>query len=79
MIRETITSLVNPTSNILSFQRRYLRYPIPTQGEDVLYFVFLTKFKTYADMAEDTSLRRALKKLYVSGQCLYEYGGICTV
>lgn len=79
MMAPELETMVKPTSNILSFQRRYLRYPIPTQGEDVLYFVFLTKFKTYADMAEDTSLRRALKKLYVSGQCLYEYGGICTV
>jgi len=44
----------------------------------VLNFVFLLKYKTYADLAEDSSLQRALKKLYVNGKYLYEYGGIFT-
>lgn len=79
MMAPELESILKPGSRILSFNSRYLRYPIPTVGEDVLYFVFLMKFKTYEDLAEDTSLRRALKQLYVNGKYLYEYGGIFTV
>lgn len=73
-----LEGILKPGSRITAFSRKYLRYPIPTQGEDVFYFVFLSKFKTYADMLEDTSLRRALKQLYLKGEYLYEYGGIFT-
>jgi hypothetical protein len=73
-----LESILKPGSRITAFSRKYLRYPIPTQGEDVFYFVFLSKFKTYDDMLEDTSLRRALKQRYLKGEYLYEYGGIFT-
>ena len=76
MMAPELASMLKSGSRILSFSGDYLRYPIPTQGEDVLNFVFLLKFKTYEDLAEDTSLQRALKKLYVNGQYLYEYGGV---
>lgn len=77
MMAPELNSILKPGSRITDFAGKYLRYPIPTEGEDVLNFVFLLKFKTYEDLAEDTSLQRALKKLYVNGQYLYEYGGIC--
>jgi len=78
MMAPELADILKPSSRILSFSRKYLRFPIPTQGEDVLNFVFLLKYKTYADLAEDSSLQRALKKLYVNGKYLYEYGGIFT-
>ncbi|MBR5139573.1 MAG: DUF5596 domain-containing protein [Clostridia bacterium] len=70
---------MNPASRILGFASHYLRFPIHTEGEDVLYFVFYLKFKSYEDLAEDTSLQRSLKKLYLSGEKLYEYGGIFAI
>ena len=70
---------MKPTSRVLGFASRYLRFPIHTDGEDVLYFVFYLKYKTYEDLAEDTSLQRSLKKLYLSGGKLYEYGGIFAI
>lgn len=79
MMAPELESILKPGSRITAFSSRYLRYPIPTQGEDVLNFVFLLKYKTYADLAEATSLQRALKMLYVNGQYLYEYGGIFTM
>ena len=79
MMAPELKDILKPGSRILSFSDPYLRYPIPTQGEDVLNFVFLLKFKTYQDLPEDTSLRRALKQLYVNGKYLYVYGGIFTV
>jgi hypothetical protein len=56
-----------------------MKFPVETEGKDVLNFVFKLKFKTYEDLAEDTSLQRILKKMYLSGQYLYEYGGIMIV
>ena len=79
MMAPELDTLLAPTSNLLSFQRPYLKFPVETAGEDVLNFVFKLRFKTYADLAEDTSLQRALKKLYLNGEYLYEYGGIIPV
>lgn len=78
MMAPELEDILKPSSRILSFSRKYLRYPIPTRGEDVLNFVFLLKYKTYADLPEDSSLQRALKKLYVNGKYHYEYGGVFT-
>jgi len=79
MMAPELEDILKPGSRITAFSSRYLRYPIPTRGEDVLNFVFLLKYKTYEDLAEDTSLQRALKKRYVNGEYLYEYGGIFTI
>ena len=76
MMAPELGAILKPDSRILSFAEPYLRYPIPTQGDDVLNFVFLLKFTTYADLPEDTSLQRALKQRYLRGEYLYEYGGI---
>ena len=76
MMAPELKAILKPGSRITAFAEKYLRYPIPTRGEDVLNFVFLLKYKTYEDLAEDTSLQRALKKRYVNGQYLYEYGGV---
>lgn len=76
MMAPELEDILKPGSRIIAFSSKYLRYPIPTRGEDVLNFVFLLKYKTYEDLAEDTSLQRALKKRYTNGQYLYEYGGI---
>ena len=76
MLSPELKEMLSEGSNILAFQQTYERYAIPSEGKDVLNFVFKMKFHTYADLAEDTSLRRALKKLYCSGGVLHEYGGI---
>lgn len=70
---------MKPTSRVLGFASPYAKFPIHTEGEDVLNFVFYLKFKTYEDLAEDTSLQRSLKRLYLNGERLYEYGGIFAV
>lgn len=79
MMAPELGAILKPDSRILSFAEPYLRYPIPTQGDDVLNFVFLLKFTTYEDLPEDTSLQRALKQRYLRGEYLYEYGGIFPV
>ena len=71
-----LCEVVKPSSNLLNFQSAYLRYPVPTKGEDVLNFVFQLRFTCYADLPEGTSLQRALKARYLAGDRLYEYGGV---
>ena len=79
MMAPELADIMKPDSKILGFQEPYKKYPAETEGRDVLNFVFKLKFTTYDDLAEDTSLQRALKKLYLSGQYLYEYCGIIII
>ena len=79
MMSPELVDILKPESNLLAFQRPYLRFPVKTKGKDVLNFVFKLKFKTYEDLPEETSLQRSLKKMYLSGQYLYEYGGIIII
>lgn len=76
MLAPELQTILSPNSKIIQFQNDYVKYPIHTEGEDVLNFVFNLKFKTYADLPEETSLQRKLKAMYVAGEYLYEYGGI---
>ncbi len=79
MMAPELKNILNPGSNLLDFQAPYLKYPCRTKGEDVLNFVFKMKFKSFSDLPEDTSLQRALKKIYLSGNYLYEYSGIIPI
>ena len=76
MMAPQLKQYLKPGSNILSFSGKFLKYPLPSENEDVLNFVFLLKFTSYDDLPEDTSLQRNLKKLYQSGGKLYDYGGL---
>ena len=76
MLAPELALYLRPTSNLLAFQRDYIPYPTPSEGEDVFVFVFGTRPADLADLPEDTSLRRALKQLYLGGGRLYEYCGV---
>ena len=76
MLSSELLSILKPQSNIIKFRERYMCYPGETQGEDVFNFVFKLKFKKFEDMAEDTSLQREVKKIYLSGNYVYEYSGV---
>lgn len=79
MMSPELKLYVKENSRILGFASKYVKFPIHTEGEDVLNFVFYLKFKTYEDLPEDTSLQRNLKALYLNGGKLYEYGGIFAI
>jgi hypothetical protein len=76
MLAPELAEFLRPTSNLLGFQRDYLPYPVPSEGEDVFVFVFGTHPRDLSTLPEDTSLRRALKQLYLDGGYLYEYCGV---
>lgn len=79
MMSPELKLYVKENSRVLGFASKYMKFPIHTEGEDVLNFVFYLKFKTYEDLPEDTSLQRNLKALYLNGGKLYEYGGIFAI
>ena len=76
MLSSELLDILKPESNIIKFREGYMCYPGETEGRDVFNFVFKLKFKTFEDMAEDTSLQRAIKKVYLSGNYIYEYSGL---
>ena len=79
MMSPELSLYMKPESRVLAFASPYIKFPIHTEGEDVLNFVFYLRFKTYEDLPEDTSLQRKLKRLYLDGGYLYEYGGIFAI
>ena len=76
MLSEELHELLAPGSNILMFQEPYRRFPIRTHGTAVFNFVFKLRFREFADMPEDTSLQRAIKRRYLAGGHVFEYGGV---
>jgi len=79
MMAPELKEILRPGSHILDFQAPYLKCPSRSKGRDVLYFVFKTETSEYRDLPEDTSLQRALKQRYLSGEYLYEYIGIFAI
>ncbi|MBQ9761208.1 MAG: hypothetical protein IJW16_07650 [Clostridia bacterium] len=79
MMAPELKEILREGSNLLTFQAPYLKYPCRTRGEDILNFVFKTTSTDYSTLPEDTSLQRALKQRYLSGNLLYEYNGIFTI
>jgi hypothetical protein len=79
MMSPQLIDILKPDSNLLEFQRPYLKYPCHTKGLDVFTFVFKASPESYSDLPEDTSLQRALKQIYLGGGYLYEFNGIFTV
>ncbi|MBR2635005.1 MAG: hypothetical protein IKD31_05445 [Clostridia bacterium] len=72
-----LKKIMKPGSRILSFGERYVRYPVKSNGQSVFVFVFPQNFKgSMEDLPEDTSLMRALKKMYIEGDHIHNYGGI---
>lgn len=79
MLSEELRAVLPGSSNIIGFMNRFTRYPIPSGGEDVFLFVFKTDSCPPENLPERTSLQRSLKEIYLSGERVYEYGGIITL
>ena len=79
MLDAKLREFLHESSNVLAFQNKYTLYAGETEGIDVFNFVFkmqYTKEVDYNSIPEDTSLQRALKKLYLDGKYIYEYEGV---
>jgi hypothetical protein len=79
MLSHELRELLPPDSNIITFQRKYALYPINSGGNDVFTFVFRGFSGDTLDLPEETSLQRAIKRVYLDGGYIYESGGIFPV
>jgi len=72
-----LTDLIKPDSNIAAFRKNFVFYPYEeSDADDVFVFVFSRRYDNLADLPEDTSLMRNLKKHYLDGGYIYVTGGI---
>lgn len=76
LVSPQLKYLLKPTSNIVAFAKRFTPFPDVTSGKDVFNFVFPANVESYEDLPENTSLERALKKVYLDGGYIYTYPGI---
>jgi len=68
-----LREMMRPTSNILAFQEKYLRFPNPSDGAAVLTFLFDDPTITnWEDLPESSSLQRKVKAHYLNGKFIYE-------
>jgi len=71
-----LQTLLGENSKITGLQRRFVLYPTKSSGEDIFNYVFGKKPEKLEDLAEDTSLQRKLKKLYLDGDFIHNYAGV---
>lgn len=72
-----LKTMLKPESNIMKFSDRYILYPYEeSDNDDIFMFVFTGQHDKLEDLPETTSLMRALKQHYISGNYIYVCGGI---
>lgn len=76
MLDAKLREFLSESSNVLAFQNKYTLYAGETEGTEVFNFVFKMQPGENREIPEDTSLQRALKKLYLDGKYIYEYEGV---
>jgi len=67
--------LLPPHSNILKFAKRFNRFAIKDWGKSAFSFVFQKDNPVIEELPENTSLQRAMKKHFLSGKTIYNFGG----
>lgn len=72
-----LKSLLSESSNIVSFQNRFRKIRVCSQGESVFRFAFNCPDANVdvPSLPEDTSLQRAIKNHYLNGKAIYEVLG----
>lgn len=71
-----LQAMLGEHSKITNLQKQFVLYPMTSNGQDVFTYVFGKKPEKLEDLAEDTSLQRKLKALYLSGDHIHNYAGV---
>lgn len=82
MMDKQLKDMLKPDSNIVKFQSRYTTFfrDKPTDGVFVFVYGYNAGVKPdLGELAEDTSLRRAIKSHLLAGGSIYADGGIFTL
>lgn len=76
LLSRQLKEMLPEGSNIVAFLSAYRKYPVKTGGKAVFSFLFPKKADSYEELAEDTSLQRKVKALYLSGGAVIEAAGL---
>lgn len=80
LLNPTLKMIQGEHARIIQFMECFTKYPnLDPTGSAMFGFVFNGRPENLADLPEDTSLRRKLKKLYLDGGCLHSYSGVIYV
>lgn len=79
LLSPLLKDMLPPTSNILRFQELFDMEPEGIPGNDVLLWVFKNPKLPKADLPENTSLQRKLKRFYLDGGTFLEGVGYLRV
>ena len=80
MMEKRIVEILGKESNLTRFSDAYVGFPLRSQGKAIYSFVYnLHQPVPTEELAEDTSLRRAIKKHLLNGGFVYEKGGIIPI
>ncbi len=74
MMSRDLRKVLKPDSNILAFQSKFTHYPTKSDGTWVFGWVFAGEggIANLENLSENTSLQRAVKKLYLDGDHIYD-------
>ena len=77
MLEKRIVQILGKQTNLTKFMDAYVGFPTKSEGKAIFGFVFnLNAPVPVEELAEDTSLRRAIKQHMLAGGYVYEKGGI---
>jgi len=78
LLEPSIEAILGKPGKISGFGNQFVRYPNKSVGKEMFSFVFGpgAAQRPWEELAEDTSLQRALKELYLSGKRIYAWSGI---
>lgn len=80
MMEKRICEILGKKTNLSRFSDPYIGFPLQSQGRGIYSFVYnLHQPIPTEELAEDTSLRRAIKQHLLKGGFVYEKGGIIPI
>ena len=80
MMEKRIREILGKKTNLTMFSDPYIGFPLQSQGKAIYSFVYnLHQPIPNEELAEDTSLRRAIKQHLLNGGFVYEKGGIIPI
>lgn len=80
MMEKRLVEILGKETNLTKFSAPYIGFPLNSQGKGIYSFVYnLHEPIPTEELAEDTSLRRAIKTHLLKGGFVYEKGGIIPI
>ena len=76
LLSPNLSDCLSPASKITEFSDCFERYPIVSNGKELMPFLFGKSPENYTELPTDTSLQRRAKEIYLNGGFVYAGAGI---